>query len=136
MKMKRRFYTNSYCCNVHDINFVLWQVIQLCICLFVRGLLNKEAAEQICRESDNEVFHCMLSVMPQFHLPNFVENSRDNGKNDQQGTRSNLTCALDFKTITFNFQRELQRSCLQHLKMCNDHSIVLIMAGGRSLKLM
>ena len=64
------------------MTFVHWQVIQLCICLFVRGLLNKEAAEQICKESDNEVFHCMLSLMPQSHLPIFVESSRDNGRHD------------------------------------------------------
>ena len=47
-----------------------------------------------------------------------------------------VTCALDFKIITFNFHRELQSSCLQHLKMCKDHSIVHIVAGGRSHKLM
>ena len=74
---------------MHDINFVHWQVIQLCICLFVRGLL-KEEAEQICKESDNEVFHCMLSLMPRFHLPIFVGSSSDNGRHDQQGTESNL----------------------------------------------
>ena len=73
------------------MTLVHWQVIRLCICLFVRGLLNKEA-EQICIESDKKVFHCMLSLMPQSHLPIFVEteNSRDNERHDQKGTESNL----------------------------------------------
>ncbi len=71
------------------MTFVHWQVIQLCICLFVRGLLNKEA-EQICKESDTKVFHCMLSLMPQSHFPIFVENSSDNERHDEQGNESKL----------------------------------------------
>ena len=51
------------------MTFVHWQVIKLCICLFVRGLLNKKVAEQIRKEIDNEVF---LSLMPQSHLPIFL----------------------------------------------------------------
>ena len=79
------------------MTLVHWQVIQLCICLFVRGLL-KEEAEQICRESDNKVFHCMLSVMPQSHLPIFVDNSSDNGRHDQhERTKSNSVVLLILK---------------------------------------